>query len=161
MYPAGTVLKLNFGAYYHYGIADGIGGVIHNSKKYLKVTRESYEEFSEGKKIIVSDITSEAPDQAVIRAERYIGMPYNLIRSNCEHFARLCHGLEVESTQIQQYLLAALGAGVALKSDNTVVKAAGGAVALASLLTPTEKSPFKNAAIAGLIAVGLTALAKT
>lgn len=159
MYPAGTVLKLDFGTYFHYGVADGAGKVIHNSKKRLKVTEESYEDFAEGKEIIVSSITSESPTQAVIRARRYLGMPYNLISSNCEHFARLAHGLEVESTQIQQYLLAALGAGAALKSDNTIIKAAGGAVALASLLTPTEESPFKNAAILALVAVGIAALA--
>lgn len=159
MYPAGTTLKLDFGTFFHYGIADGLGSVIHNSKKHFKVTCEPYAEFAEGKDIIVSDITSENPAVAVINAQRYLGMPYSLIKSNCEHFARMCHGLEIESTQIQQYLLAALGAGAALKSDNSLVQAAGGAVALASLITPTEESPFKNASIAALIAVGLVALA--
>ena len=160
MYPAGTVLKLDFGTFFHYGIADGFGKVTHNSKKHLKVTHESYNDFAEGKKIIVSDITSKNPEQAAINAHRYVGMPYGLIKSNCEHFVRLCHGLEIESTQIQQYFLAALGAGAALKSDNTIIKAAGSAVAIASLLTPTEESPFKNAAIAALIAAGLVALAR-
>lgn len=160
MYPAGTVLKLDFGSFFHYGLADGSGRVIHNSKKHLKVTHESYDEFSEGKQIIISDITSENPSQAAINAQRYIGMPYSLIKSNCEHFVRLCHGMEIESTQVQQYLLAALGAGIAIKSDNTIIKAAGGAVAISSLLTPTEESPFKNAAIAAVITVGLIALAR-
>lgn len=160
MYQAGTVLKLNFGTFFHYGIADGEGGVIHNSKKHFKVTRESYDDFSEGKEIIVSDITSENPAQAAVNAMRYLDMPYNLIKSNCEHFARLCHGLEVESTQIQQYLLIALGIGLGLKSDNAAIKAMGGAVALASLLTPTEDSPFGNAAVAALIAAGLVVLAR-
>lgn len=160
MYQAGTVLRLDFGIFFHYGIADGLGEVIHNSKKHLKVTQESYANFADGKRILVSDITSNNPSQAVIRAKRYLGMPYDLIESNCEHFARLCHNLEVESTQIQQYLLAALGAGVALKSDNSIIQAAGGAVAIASLLTPTEQSPFKNATIAALVTVGLVALAR-
>ena len=158
MYNAGTTLKLDLGTYFHYGIADGIGGVIHNSKKWLKVVSESETDFAEGDEILISDITSDNPAMAVIRAQRYLGMPYHLIESNCEHFARVCHGLEAESTQLQQYLLAALGAGIAIKSDNTVIKAIGSAVALASLLTPTEKSPFKNAAIASLIAVGIVAL---
>lgn len=159
MYSAGTVLKLDFGSFYHYGVADGFGNVIHNSKKHFQVKIDSYDAFSEGKEIILSSITSDNPAQAAINAKRYIGMPYNLVQSNCEHFARLCHGLEVESTQIQQYLLAALGAGAALKCDNAVIKAAGGAVALASLLTPTEESPFKNATVAALVAVGIVALA--
>jgi hypothetical protein len=161
MYTAGTVLKLDFGTFFHYGIADGLGEVIHNSKKHLMVTQETYEEFADGKSIIVSDMTGGNPDQAAINAKRYLGMPYNLIRSNCEHFARMAHGLEIESTQIQQYLLVALGAGVALKSDSTIVQAAGGAVAVASLLIPTEKSPFKNAAIAVLISTGIVALARS
>mgnify|MGYP005992191551 CR=1 FL=1 len=78
MYSAGTVLKLDFGTFFHYGVADGVGSVIHNSKKHRKVTKESYEDFSDGKAIIVSKITSESPEQAAIKAERYIGMPYNL-----------------------------------------------------------------------------------
>jgi len=160
MHPAGTVLKLDFGTFFHYGVADGFGKVIHNSKKHLKVTHESYDDFSEGKEIIISDITSKNPAQAAINAQRYIGMPYSLIKSNCEHFVRLCHGLEIESTQIQQYFLAALGAGAALKSDNTIIKVAGSAVAIASLLTPTEESPFKNATIAALVAVGIVALSR-
>lgn len=161
MYKAGTVLKLNFGAFYHYGVADGLGNVIHNSKKHLKVTKESYDDFSEGKPILVSNLMSDEPEKAVARAERYIGMPYDLIKANCEHFARLCHGLEIESTQLQQYMLLALGAGLALNSDNTYVKSVGGAVALSSLLTPTEESPFKNASVATLLALGLVALSKS
>ncbi len=160
MYPAGTVLKLDFGSFFHYGVADGLGEVIHNSKKHSMVIQEPYEDFAEGKTIIISEIASDNPTQASINAKRYLGMPYNLIHSNCEHFVRLAHGLEVESTQIQQYLLVALGAGAVLKSDNSIMQAAGGAVAIASLLTPTEKSPFKNAAIAGLITAGIVALAR-
>jgi Lecithin retinol acyltransferase len=159
MYEAGTVLKLDFGTFFHYGIADGIGGVIHNSKKWLKVTHEPYEAFAEGKEILISEkIGSNQPWQAVNIAMRYIGLPYDLFKSNCEQFVRVCHGLENESTQIQQYLLMALGAGIAIKSDNKAIQMAGGAIALASLLTPSEKSPFKNAGICALIAVGLVAL---
>ncbi|EGQ7835150.1 TPA: lecithin retinol acyltransferase family protein [Vibrio cholerae] len=161
MYKAGTVLKLDFGTFFHYGIADGFGSVIHNSKKHLKVTKESNDDFAEGKKIIVSKLTSQEPEKAVIRAERYIGMPYDLITANCEHFARLCHGLEVESTQLQQYMLLALGAGLALKSDNAYIKSVGGAVAISSLLTPAEESPFKNAGVATLLALGFVALSKS
>lgn len=159
MYLAGTTLVLDYGTYFHYGIADGLGSVIHNSKKHFKVTQESEEDFAEGKEIHISrEIASENPEMATARAKRYLGMPYNLIKSNCEHFARLSHGLEVESTQIQQYFLLALGAGMALKSDNSVVKTVGAAVAIASLLTPSEESPFKNLTVAALIGVGIALL---
>ena len=161
MYDAGTVLKLDFGTFHHFGIADGKGAVIHNSKLRKCVTIDSYEEFADGKKILISTITSINPSQAAIIAARYLGMPYNLIKSNCEHFARVCHGLEKESTQIQQYLLGALGLGIAIQSDNPTVKALGGSVALVSLLTPTEESPFENALIAALVLAGLLLLASS
>jgi len=160
MYSAGTTLRLNLGTFFHYGIADGVGGVIHNSKKWGKVTHESEIGFADGRQIEVGEISSAVPEKAIQIAKRYLGLPYNLIDSNCEHFVRLCHGLEIESTQIQQYLMVALGAGMALKSDNSLIKVAGGAAAIASLLTPTEKSPFKYAAVAALVAVGMAVLAR-
>jgi len=155
MYTKGTTLLLDFGTFNHYGISDGCGGVIHNSKKYRMVTHESEADFAEGKDIIVSDITSNNPCYAFDKAKRYIGMGYDLLQSNCEHFIRLCHGLEVESTQIQKYLLASATAGVALKSNNSIVKMASIAASLAALITPKEESPFKNAAIAALVTAGV------
>ncbi|MDA3886033.1 MAG: hypothetical protein PF638_10620 [Candidatus Delongbacteria bacterium] len=52
------------------------------------------------------------------------------------------------------------GAGAAIKSDNTIIQYTGDAIAIASLLTPSEKSPFKNAIIAGLIGLGIAFLAE-
>ncbi len=158
MYAAGTILRVDFGNFYHYGIADGAGGVIHNSKKRGKVTHESEDGFSGDYPIEISEVTSENPSHAVIIAKRYLSLPYNLFSSNCEHFVRLVHELDVESPQLQRYLLVALGAGIAIKSDNYMLKAIGGAVALASLLSSTEKSPFKNVAVAVLVAAGIAAL---
>jgi hypothetical protein len=81
-------------------------------------------------------------------------MPYNLMKNNCEHFVRLAHGLKKESTQIQQYSIAALGIGVVLKSNNAFIQSVAGAATIASLLTPSEKSPFKNIAIfVGIVAL--------
>ena len=158
MYAKGTTLLLDFGIFNHYGIADGCGGVIHNSKKYFMVTHESEADFAEGKDIIVSDITSNNSTYAFNKAKRYIGMSYDLLQSNCEHFVRLCHGLEVESTQIQKYLLASAAAGVAIKSNNSIIKMASVAASLAALFTPKEESPFKNAAIASLVTASVVFL---
>ncbi len=160
MHLAGETLKINYGFYNHYGIADGLGNVIHNSKKHTKVVKETVAEFADGREILPSSITSENPAQAAIIALRYLGMPYNLITENCEHFANLSHGLEKESTQIQQYLIFALGVGIATKSKNENIKILAGSVALASLLTPGEKSPFQNISIALAIAAGLVFLSK-
>ena len=49
--------------------------------------------------------------------------------------------------------------GAFLKSDNTTIKAAGGVAAIASILTPTEKSPVKNALIFGLLTAGILYMA--
>ena len=68
---------------------------------------------------------------------------------------RTACGLMKESTQVQKYLIAAVGTGALLNSDNRVVQAAGGAAALAALLTPSEQSPVKNAAVLSCLAAGL------
>ncbi len=158
MYALGTTLRINFGGFYHYGIADGTGGVIHNSKKKGKVTHEYEDEFSGGYPIETSEVTSENPSRAVEIAKRCLNLPYNLFSSNCEHFVRLVHGLDVESPQVQRYLLFALGTGIAIKSDNSMLKIIGSTVALTSLLTPAEKSPLRNVAIAVLLASCIAAL---
>lgn len=155
MYPQGTTLKLDFGTFYHYGIADGQGGVIHNSKKHMMVTHESEADFSEGKPILISEITNNNLSHALYKAKSFIGMPYNLIKSNCEHFVRLCHGLEIESKQIQKYLLVSVTTGIAYKSSQPIVRIASGAASLAALFTSREENPFSNAAMAALIATGL------
>jgi len=159
MYSAGSVLKINMGSYFHYGLADGLGNVIHNSKRNMQVTSESYEGFSNQREIELSEITSANPSYAVNMANRYLGMPYNLFASNCEQFVRMCYGHESESTQVQQYMIMALGAGMAIKGKNELTKAIGIASSVAALLTPAEESPYQNVLVASLIAVGVVALA--
>ncbi len=155
-YPPGTVLKINCGTFWHYGISDGDGGVIHNSRKRGKVMPDTLEEFAEGRDIKVSHIQGSDMPAALEMAKTLLGTKYNVFSENCEHFVRLVHGLEKESTQIQQYILAAVGAGTALLTKNEMLKAAGRAVAITSLLTPAEKRPFRNAAVAACIAVSST-----
>ncbi|SEH04591.1 lecithin retinol acyltransferase family protein [Candidatus Venteria ishoeyi] len=160
-YPPGTILKIKFGIYFHYGIADGEGNVIHNSKKRMQVTCETESAFAEGRTIQVSHISSENPEKAVIKAKQYIGMPYKILKNNCEHFVRLAHGLESESPQIQYWIISAFAAAITIKSDNTLIQLTSGAVVAASLLTPVEQSPLRNAVIAGLAAFGIGILLKT
>lgn len=147
MYRLGDVLSVQYLGFKHYGIYAGDGSVVHNSKNFFKVEEISLEKFKDSKEVILSSIKALNPELAVQTAKKFQGIPYNLFSENCEHFVRVACGLEKESTQVQKYLITALGTGVLLKSDNVVIKAAGGVAAIVALLTPSEKSPVKNAAV--------------
>ncbi len=159
MYELGQVLKIQYTGFKHYGIYAGNNTVIHNSKKYHRVEEIDLNSFADNKPIQVSSIKAENPVLAVQTAKKYLGVPYNLFSDNCEHFVRTACGLVKESTQVQKYLISAIGVGALLKSDNPVVQATGGAAALAALLTPTEKSPVKNVTIAACLTAGIAFLA--
>lgn len=159
MYELGQVLKIQYTGFKHYGIYVGNNTVIHNSKKYRRVEETDLEAFADKRTIQVSSIRAENPSLAVQTAKKYIGIPYKLFSENCEHFVRTACGLVKECTQVQKYLISAIGIGALLKSDNTVVQAAGGAATIASLLTPTEQSPVKNAAVATCLVAGIAFLA--
>ncbi len=159
MYQSGDVLKIDCSGFSHYGIYVGDDTVIHNSKALRKVEETPLKEFSKGKTISLSSITSTNRDVTVYNARKYLGLQYELFSDNCEHFVRMSCGLIKESTQVQKYLISALGVGVLLKSENNVVKAAGGAAAVASLLTPEESSPVKSAVVLACLAAGVAYLA--
>lgn len=159
MYELGQVLKIQYTGFKHYGIYVGNNTVIHNSKKFLRIEEIDLNSFADNRKIQLSSIEAENPKLAVQTARKYLGVPYNLFSENCEHFVRTACGLMKESTQVQKYLISAIGVGALLKSDNSVVQAAGGAAAVAAMLTPTEQSPVKNVAIAVCLAAGIAFLA--
>lgn len=160
MYQQGQVLKIQYTGFKHYGIYVGNNMVIHNSKKIHSVEEIALEAFSDNRNVQLSSIKAENPELAIQTARKYLGLPYNLFAENCEHFVRTSCGLVKESTQIQKYLISAIGVGALLKSDNAVVQSAGGAAALAAMLTPTEQSPVKNVAIATCLAAGIAFLAR-
>ncbi|KZN47682.1 lecithin retinol acyltransferase family protein [Pseudoalteromonas luteoviolacea] len=159
MYSVGDVLSIQYTGFKHYGLYIGNDMVIHNSKTFKSVMEISLEEFSDGKSINVSSIKADNKSIAIQTAKKYLGLPYNLFAENCEHFVRTCCGLVKESTQVQKYLISALGTGALLKSENAVVQAAGGAAAIAAMLTPSESSPVKNALILSCLVAGITFLA--
>lgn len=158
MFQLGDVLAIQYTGFKHYGICIGNDTVIHNSKKYSKVEEISLTNFRDGRDILTSSIKAANPLLAVQFAKRYLGLPYNLFAENCEHFVRLVCGLEKESIQVQKYLISALGVGALMKSDSAIVQAAGSAAAVAAMLTPSEKSPVKNAAVWACLAAGVVAL---
>ncbi|MFY2508821.1 lecithin retinol acyltransferase family protein [Vibrio pectenicida] len=158
MYEIGQVLKIQYTGFKHYGIYVGNNTVIHNSKKYQKVEEIDLSNFADSRTIELSSIKAENPALAAQQAKKYLGIPYNLLSENCEHFVRTACGLVKESAQVQKYLIAILGTGVFLNSDNKVVKAAAGAATVTALLTPSEQSPVKNVAVATLATIGIALL---
>ncbi|MCW8327954.1 lecithin retinol acyltransferase family protein [Photobacterium sp. SDRW27] len=152
----GTVLKIRCSTYWHYGISDGEGGVVHNSKKRRRVQLDTLDEFAEGREIVVSSITSDKPERAYHYACQQIGRPYNLFSQNCEQFVREAHGLPVECTQFQQCLVAFAGSYIVLKADAPVLKFAGMGLLLGAMLSPSEHRPYSRAVNSARLVVGST-----
>ncbi|ELR63544.1 hypothetical protein C942_03560 [Photobacterium marinum] len=146
IYPVGIVLKIRCSTYWHYGISDGEGGVIHNSKKRLRVQIDSLDDFTEGREIVVSSITSENPRRAFHYAKKHIGRPYNLFNQNCEQFVREAHGLDVECTQFQKLLVTLTGSYMVVRGEQPTMKMAGIGMLLGALMSPSERSPYGGAA---------------
>lgn len=153
-YPKGTVLKIRCSTYWHYGISDGNGCVVHNSKKRRRVQLDTLDEFSEGRDIAVSTITSAKPEQAYHYAVQQVGRSYNLFSENCEQFVREAHGLPAECTQFQQCLVALAGSYIILNADAPVLKVAGMGLLLGALFSPTEHRPYGQAVKGARLAVG-------
>lgn len=152
-FPAGTVLKIRCSSYWHYGVADGAGGVIHNSKKRRQVQYDTLAAFAEGRAIVISDITSPHPAQAYAYALTQVGRSYNLFSQNCEQFVREAHGLPVECTQFQQCLIAFAGGYMALNARLPVLRMAGLGLLLGAVTAPSERRPYRRAATGARLAV--------
>lgn len=151
-FKPGDVIKINMGLYWHYGITDNNGNIIHNSKKRGMVTCESLQEFSEGKPVIKDPkLTGDNQNEAIKKASSYIGLPYNLFFENCEQFVRMVYGRTKESPQIQKYLLGATGVILLRNSDNTPIKYAAGAATITAFASNPNESPIPKALIAAAI----------
>lgn len=161
MYKLGDVLSIQYTGFKHYGIFIGNNTIVHNSKKFLKIEEISLTDFLDGKEATLSSIKSTNPVLSAQTAKKFLGVPYNLFSENCEHFVRVACGLEKESTQVQKYLISALGVGALLKSDNAIVQAAGTGAAIGALLTPSEQSPVKNSVAMACVGAGIALATKS
>jgi hypothetical protein len=146
---------VDYGFFEHHGIADGQGFVIHNSKEWGKVVREPEQLFQDGREITPSDIAGADSHRAVENAMKYLGLPYNLFTSNCDHFVRLCHGLEKQSPRLQKYMILTACSVLACKSRNPVIQASSVASLITTLFTSSQKSPIPNASLAFVVAFGI------
>ncbi|MGI9306971.1 MAG: lecithin retinol acyltransferase family protein [Gammaproteobacteria bacterium] len=102
--PAGTTLQVWNDFFWHYGIYDGQGGVIHKAKGRA-VSLEPLEKFASGRNVLIaSNIASPNLGIAYQKAYSRIGEGYSTIANNCEHFVRDVHDLPKESKQLQKYV---------------------------------------------------------
>ena len=113
--PPGTEIRVwTDGGVYHHGIADWNGNVIH-ARKGHGVIRTSQVDFSYGKPIEKLRTPSSARHREEIlqRTNRCIGVPYDLLTFNCEHFASWAWGEPPRSRQLATAVVLVAGVGLA------------------------------------------------
>jgi hypothetical protein len=124
-FKPGTVLSVSRGLYRHVGIAsnflvEGEQGVISASSKFGHVVEQTLSEFADGGSVRNDGYPGTLPPAVVLmRARRCLGQRYNLLFSNCEHFARHAHGLRVASPQLIIAAWAAIVIGVVVFAGRT------------------------------------------
>jgi hypothetical protein len=102
-FQRGDHLYVDYGGYTHHGIYYGHGKVIHYYDK--KIRESSLKKFANGNidKIFVRAYSRCSDTEKVrSRAKRKLGdRRYNLITSNCEHFATWCKTGKWRSKQVE------------------------------------------------------------
>lgn len=150
---AGDVCRIDRVLYSHYFVASGNGLAIHNSKRMGCVVEETIADIAGGGLIErVPYISSTDRVAALRRMRSAIGEPYNLFSSNCEHFVRWVHGLDVQSYQVQKYTIAAASAAMAIKSQSVPLKIVAIAASAGALISQDDKSPLTPVLILGGVA---------
>lgn len=107
----GDVVSVPFGGVLsHYGVVTSRGTVISNSRKNGGVVEQAFAEFENGKPVRLHRRDSALnPRQVEMRARRALGSDYDLVGSNCVHFARHAHRRRATPLQIGKATLHALG----------------------------------------------------
>ncbi|MGI9558377.1 MAG: lecithin retinol acyltransferase family protein [Thermodesulfobacteriota bacterium] len=138
----GDVIKVWRDIYWHFGIYVGNNKVIHFSgqkrdKLCAVVKKTSLSSFAKGAGVnIVEYDGSRSPNEVVRYAESQLGRGgYNLVFSNCEHFARECKTGEGRSEQVEGVVMVGgLATVVAIASRRPQIAVAIGVVFAATFL---------------------------
>lgn len=132
MMAKGDHIRVRRTGYWHHGIDCGDGTVIHFSgprseKQNAVVRRTSLDEFAKGSEVFtVPHGLTHCPEAIVARAEARLGETgYNVLRNNCEHFARWCATGRGISRQVNRAIGAATVATCAMVGMVPVGLAAG------------------------------------
>lgn len=153
MHLAGTVIKITDGFTTKYGIADGEGNVIHNSKEKMKVVIDALSDFSDGNKIEeCSAIKSYDMALSVAKARKYLGLPYSNLFCDNEQFVRFVHGIEPENTQIHMYISYIITLGIIQR--NKEQKYVMSAVDLFNIIFPSQENSTNDQMVARLFGAG-------
>lgn len=105
----GTIVQIDFGLYKHPGLVsdktiNSIPMIISNSFRKKGVYEESWEDFSNGKKVEILGYPGNLSSTEVLnRARSKIGTRWNLFFWNCEHFINWSHGRNPRSPQVRIY----------------------------------------------------------
>jgi hypothetical protein len=155
LYPAGHLLCVDYWAYEHVGISDGKGRVFENSNDRHGRGLVTLEEFSSGKGIIdVGVLPGSIPvSEMMARAASLVSnfKSYHVLMNNCEHFVREVCGVEIESPQIQQALLAAFGLVLAAQPMTAKARGVIAGASVGALLTKNGE----NAIIKSILGASL------
>ncbi|MFZ5478321.1 MAG: hypothetical protein ACOZNI_16255 [Myxococcota bacterium] len=101
----------------HFGVLSdrtdqhGVPFVFNASQRSGHTLEEHWNVFLDGRQGFRVDLWGGLHShQVVARARQKLGLPWDLLSWNCEHYIRWCHGLEPESPQVQA------GVGIALRT---------------------------------------------
>jgi hypothetical protein len=149
----------------HHGIDCGDGTVIHYAGENglwenVAIRRTSMAAFSGGAEVhTVRYSSAYPPDEVVCRAESRLGeRSYNLVSSNCEHFARWCKTADHLSEQVRDAgagVGGSLGAAALGTAGLGAVGAVGAGAGLAGGAATMTGLATVGAAVAGGAAAGI------
>jgi hypothetical protein len=148
---AGNILMVNYGIYYHVGVADGLGFVYENSQDKGGIGKVSLDEFSEGREVKNAGMLGNlSANEIILNAENLIkdNKSYKLFSNNCEHFIREVCNVDVKSPQIRAKFVSASFLTLAFYARNPIVKVVSASVGIATLATKDEEDLARNVAIA-------------
>lgn len=98
----GDVVSVPFGGVLsHYGVVTSRGTIISNSRKNGGVVEQSFADFEDRKSIRLHRRDNTLNSRQVeMRARRALGADYDLLGSNCIHFARHAHRKRATPLQV-------------------------------------------------------------
>lgn len=118
----GAIVKVSMGLYDHFAIVSdrwylAKPMLISLSSRTGTVREESWYECAGDRNVVLSNIQGQLhPFHVLSKARIAVGrLKYNLLSSNCEHFARWAHDLKVESKQIQTAVVVVAGLALLYK----------------------------------------------